>query len=241
MTFTAAVNGNCDYCQVYVDPVLATPGLSPVEVIHAIGDVQFYLNGNPVGNPVPLGPQQCTEAQLQDGGCTLSLNPPQVAVSPPITLPAGSNNVVKADYIGEASGADAFAPSSDDISFDVGAGSYTSTASAPASITYGQAARLKATVAPVAPSTVTPSGTVQFYVDGSKVSSPVQLDSTGTAEISDSDLTVTGSPHTVEAKFIPLLAWAGGLAAALLIGSLAGLLPAIRSARLSPTQALWSL
>jgi len=40
---------------------------------------------------------------------------------------------------------------------------------------------------------------------------------------------------------IPVEAWAGGLAAALLIGALAGLLPAIRAARLSPTQALWSL
>ena len=40
---------------------------------------------------------------------------------------------------------------------------------------------------------------------------------------------------------IPTEAWAGGLAAALLIGALAGLLPAIRAARLSPTQALWTL
>ena len=40
---------------------------------------------------------------------------------------------------------------------------------------------------------------------------------------------------------IPVEAWAGGLVAALLIGALAGLLPAIRAARLSPTQALWSL
>jgi len=37
---------------------------------------------------------------------------------------------------------------------------------------------------------------------------------------------------------IPPEAWAGGLAAAILIGALAGLLPAIRAARLSPTQAL---
>jgi putative ABC transport system permease protein len=43
------------------------------------------------------------------------------------------------------------------------------------------------------------------------------------------------------ATVIPAEAWAGGLAAALLIGALAGLLPAIRAARLSPTQALWSL
>jgi len=40
---------------------------------------------------------------------------------------------------------------------------------------------------------------------------------------------------------IPVEAWIGGLAAALLIGALAGLLPAIRAARLSPTQALWTL
>jgi putative ABC transport system permease protein len=40
---------------------------------------------------------------------------------------------------------------------------------------------------------------------------------------------------------VPPEAWAGGLGAALLIGALAGLLPAIRAARLSPTQALWTL
>jgi putative ABC transport system permease protein len=40
---------------------------------------------------------------------------------------------------------------------------------------------------------------------------------------------------------IPTEAWAGGLGAALLIGALAGLLPAIRAARLTPTQALWTL
>jgi putative ABC transport system permease protein len=37
------------------------------------------------------------------------------------------------------------------------------------------------------------------------------------------------------------ISWAGGIGAALLIGALAGLLPAMRAARLSPTQALWSL
>jgi putative ABC transport system permease protein len=40
------------------------------------------------------------------------------------------------------------------------------------------------------------------------------------------------------ATVIPTLAWAGGLAAAFAIGALAGLLPAIRAARLSPTDAL---
>jgi putative ABC transport system permease protein len=44
-----------------------------------------------------------------------------------------------------------------------------------------------------------------------------------------------------ETVIIPPQGWAGGLAAALLIGALAGLLPAVRAARQSPTQALWSI
>ncbi|TMC02662.1 MAG: ABC transporter permease [Chloroflexi bacterium] len=40
---------------------------------------------------------------------------------------------------------------------------------------------------------------------------------------------------------IPTLAWAGGLTAALAIGAVAGLLPALRAARMSPTRALWTV
>jgi putative ABC transport system permease protein len=43
------------------------------------------------------------------------------------------------------------------------------------------------------------------------------------------------------AVVIPAQAWAGGLAAALATGAIAGLLPALRAARMSPTQALWSI
>ena len=43
------------------------------------------------------------------------------------------------------------------------------------------------------------------------------------------------------ATVIPLEAWAGGIGASLIIGALAGLIPAVRAARLSPTQALWSV
>jgi putative ABC transport system permease protein len=38
---------------------------------------------------------------------------------------------------------------------------------------------------------------------------------------------------------IPPLAWGGGIGAAVLIGAVAGLWPALRAARMSPTQALW--
>jgi putative ABC transport system permease protein len=50
----------------------------------------------------------------------------------------------------------------------------------------------------------------------------------------------TASYATVKgwATTIPTLAWAGGLAAAIAIGAIAGLLPALRAARLSPTEAL---
>jgi putative ABC transport system permease protein len=47
--------------------------------------------------------------------------------------------------------------------------------------------------------------------------------------------------HKGWATVIPAGAWAGGLGAALIIGALAGLLPAIRAARMSPTQALWTM
>jgi putative ABC transport system permease protein len=40
---------------------------------------------------------------------------------------------------------------------------------------------------------------------------------------------------------IPTQAWAGGIAASLIIGAVAGLVPALRAARLSPAEALWSV
>jgi hypothetical protein len=44
-----------------------------------------------------------------------------------------------------------------------------------------------------------------------------------------------------ELVVIPALAWGSGIGAAILIGAVAGLWPALRAARTSPTQALWSM
>jgi putative ABC transport system permease protein len=43
------------------------------------------------------------------------------------------------------------------------------------------------------------------------------------------------------ATVVPPEAWLGGFAASLIIGAIAGLMPALRAARMSPTQALWSV
>ncbi len=43
------------------------------------------------------------------------------------------------------------------------------------------------------------------------------------------------------AVVIPAIAWGGGIGAALAIGAVAGLLPALRAARMSPTRALWAM
>jgi putative ABC transport system permease protein len=43
------------------------------------------------------------------------------------------------------------------------------------------------------------------------------------------------------ATVVPVIAWGGGLGAALVIGAVAGLLPALRAARMPPTEALWTV
>jgi putative ABC transport system permease protein len=43
------------------------------------------------------------------------------------------------------------------------------------------------------------------------------------------------------ATVVPPEAWLGGFAASLIIGAVAGLMPALRAGRMSPTQALWSV
>jgi len=64
---------------------------------------------------------------------------------------------------------------------------------------YGQAVSFTATVTPVAPATGTPTGTVQFAIDGSNFGSPVTL-SSGTAT-SGNISTLSAAYHTVTATY----------------------------------------
>lgn len=66
-------------------------------------------------------------------------------------------------------------------------------------INFGQALSVTATVAPKTSSTVTPTGTVQFSVDGSNYGAPVTLSSTGTAVASITGL--NGGPHDIDATY----------------------------------------
>jgi putative ABC transport system permease protein len=64
----------------------------------------------------------------------------------------------------------------------------------------------------------------------------------GTVGVAIGAITTAVYAHTKHwATIIPPEAWAGGVTASLIIGAVAGLIPALRAARLSPTQALWSI
>jgi putative ABC transport system permease protein len=64
----------------------------------------------------------------------------------------------------------------------------------------------------------------------------------GTVGVAVGAITTAVYAHTKHwATIIPTEAWAGGITASLIIGAVAGLIPALRAARLSPTQALWSI
>jgi hypothetical protein len=119
------------------------------------GTVQFAVDGNPIGGPVSLA-----------GG---------TATSPSTTLTVGSH-LVTADYSGDEN----FGGESDSLTQDVNqAATTTSVSTSPNPSVVGQPVTLRATVAAVAPATGTPSGWVQFVIDGGPTIIGVPLQANG--------------------------------------------------------------
>ncbi len=137
------------------------------------GQVQFYADGDAIGSPVAITAGS--------------------AVSAPIGLPAGSH-AITADYAGDAR----FAGSSAALTQTVHPAQTTTTVVvSPSPSVFGQSVALKANVAPKAPATGNPEGSVRFFVDNVDAGFVDLVD--GEAELSTSTLTV-GS-HTVKAVY----------------------------------------
>jgi len=150
--------------------VTATATVDPVP---GGGTVQFALDGNNVGNPVPVDTTTGTASTNLTG------------------LSVGGHSIT-ATY----SGAIGFAGSAGQATFTVArAPTTTSVATAPAGPVFGDTITATATVNPVPD-----GGTVQFAVDGTDVGSPVSVD-TGTGTASKDLIGLSGGEHTITATY----------------------------------------
>lgn len=137
------------------------------------GNVQFFADGTPIGDPVPL-----------NGGS---------AVSDPVRLDAG-DHVITANYEGD----DRFAGATDSLDQEVAAAPTSTVVDvSPSPSVFGQPVAVTATVTPIAPATGEPGGVVQFTIDGEAGPFVTLVD--GTAELSTSSLS-RGS-HTIRATY----------------------------------------
>lgn len=137
------------------------------------GDVQFFVDGDPLGGPVALV-----------GGS---------ATSPTANLDAGDHEIT-ADYQGDAR----FAGASDSLEQEIDVAQTTTTVtSSPNPSVFGQPVTIRAEVAPVAPATGVPEGLARFIIDGNTVDFIDLVN--GVAEIQVSDLTV--GTHTLRAVY----------------------------------------
>jgi hypothetical protein len=147
------------------------------------GTVQFMIDGANAGNPVAVS--------TSGGLTTASLN---------TTSLTASAHTISASYSGDSNFSGSTANS---LTRAVGKASTTtvlSTAANP-SVT-GQGITFTATVSVVAPGVGSPSGTVQFLLDGSPDGSPVMLSSSGgvtTASFSTASLAI--GMHTLAASY----------------------------------------
>jgi hypothetical protein len=141
------------------------------------GTVQFQIDGQNWGTAIPLSADKA--ASLQTG-----------------SLSIGAHTVM-AVYSGEFD----FEGSSNLISQTVGKAATTMDIASSVNPSFvGQTITLTATVAAVAPGAGTPSGTVQFAIDGSGSGPTAQLTSVGTASITDAGL--PEGTHVITANYL---------------------------------------
>jgi hypothetical protein len=141
------------------------------------GSVQFLVDNVNVGGLVTLdnaGKAQFTTSSLSVGPHT-----------------------IKADYQGDTN----YGGSNSTVSQTVSqAGTTTGVTSSVNPSKFGQSVTFTATVTATAPGAGTPTGTVQFKVDGNNLGAAVTL-SGGSAQASTASITVTGSPHSITATY----------------------------------------
>jgi large repetitive protein len=181
-------------------PVTFTASVAPVAPGAGlpIGRVQFQYDGQDLGGPIPLGP---------DGTATSPPLTPAHATQGGLTI-GDDVTAVYSDGDGGGNFAGSSAGFNQEVQTDPTATTVTSSAN-PAS--YRQLVTFTATVAPNAPGSGTPTGQVQFSIDGAPAGSPVTLDANGTASLTtdaSDTLAVTGAGtsfptgHAISAQYL---------------------------------------
>jgi X-X-X-Leu-X-X-Gly heptad repeat protein len=170
----------------------ATVANTSGDVATPTGSVQFSVDGAPFGAPVSLSGAGTAVTATSGTTATLTVS--------------GSPHTVNAAY---ANTDGSFSGSSGTLSQTVNpAPTSTSVISSVNPSIYGQSVTFTATVANTAGasiSTATPTGSVQFYVDGVASGAPVSLSGSGASATGSGGATATlavrGSPHTVKAVY----------------------------------------
>ena len=166
------------------------------------GSVQFSIDGAACGGLLPLS------GAAAAGSAIATLTVSSASCTTTLAVNGGLPHTVKAVY----SNADgSFNGSSGTVSQIVNpAPTSTALSSSVNASIYGQSVTFTATVANAAGasiSTATPTGSVQFSIDGGPFGAAVQLSGSGSGVSvtsgSTATLTVKGSPHTVKAVYSP--------------------------------------
>lgn len=191
-TVTSSVNPSIFGQSLTFTATVANAAGAGVSTATPTGSVQFSVDGVPFGSPVPLSGAGASVTATSSTTATLNVS--------------GSPHTVKAVYTNTDGN---FLGSSGSVGQTVKpAPTSTTVASSVNPSIFGQSVTFSATVANAAGagiSTATPTGSVQFSVDGVPFGGAVPLSGAGASVAATSSvtatLTVNGSPHTIKAAY----------------------------------------